>query len=568
MMVLTRARFLRAGGLAALLAFALLLQALWDGWPRALLDAPDDKVACLSYAPYRLPAESPFKGATVTADRIAADLKLLAARTGCVRTYSSRLGLDQVAAEAERLGMKVLLGAWVGRDEAENRAELEQALATARRHPATVRAIVVGNEVLLRGEQSVDRLTALLAEARQRSAVPVTYADVWEFWARNPGLADVVDLATIHILPYWEDEPVAVEAAVAHVADIHRHMAGLLRGKPLLIGETGWPSAGRMRRAARPGLVEEARFHREFAVAAREQGWDYNLIEAFDQPWKRRLEGAMGGAWGLIDSDGLAKFPARGPVAADPHVGARTRLAALGSILVFVLMALGRVGTPGSAASAVLAPAPSEPRRRGPPPWLLLAFGQILGLAAGLLLALQWRYLQTWARDPIEVLAIASIMVCSLLLTLATIPGLGIAPSERSARTAIVRLAERVREPAASFVLFGLAVVAVLLAFDARYRGFPIALYGAPLAMLTIRQVLAGPALRPRPEQPVLGTLIVLALAVNLFEEGWQNTEAWQFAAVALGLVYLLAVAPWRAAATRVSAMMPSTSPSAAGSNE
>jgi hypothetical protein len=28
---------------------------------------------------------------------------------------------------------------------------------------------------------------------------PVTYADVWEFWLRNPQLADEVDFITVHM---------------------------------------------------------------------------------------------------------------------------------------------------------------------------------------------------------------------------------------------------------------------------------------------------------------------------------------------------------------------------------
>ena len=540
----------------------LLVQAMFSGVPRAVPDAPDDRFACLSYAPYRHPGESPFEASEVSAARIEADLKLLAARTRCVRTYSSRLGLDQVAGIASRLGLSVLLGAWVGRDPAENQAELDQAIAAANRFPDTVRAVIVGNEVLLRGEQPPDRLAALLAEAQRRTSVPITYADVWEFWERNDGLAAQVDFVTVHILPYWEDEPVAVDDAVAHVGDIRQRMVDHFAGKSVLIGETGWPSAGRMRQGARPGLVEAARFHRGFAVAAREGGWDYNLIEAFDQPWKRRLEGAMGGAWGLFGSDGVAKFPAHGPVAADPKVANRLRIAAAGSILVFVLMALARVGVPQRSDAAPGA------RPRPVPPWQQLAVGQVIGLTAGLLLATQWRYLVTWARTPVEVAVLVSIMVCGLLLALAAIPGLGVGASERSARTPIVEWVARVREPVAGFVLFGLAVVTVLLAFDPRYRGFPVALFGLPLVMLLVRQLIDGPATPSRPEQIVLGLIIVTALAFSLIQEGIRNVEAWQFAAVGSGLVYLLVVAPWRATAARVRAIAPSTRPAAAGSKE
>ena len=39
--------------------------------------------------------------------------------------------------------------------------------------------------------------------------MPVTYADVWEFWLRYRDVYEAVDFVTIHILPYWEDFPIS-----------------------------------------------------------------------------------------------------------------------------------------------------------------------------------------------------------------------------------------------------------------------------------------------------------------------------------------------------------------------
>src|SRR5690606_29630674 len=129
--------------------------------------------------------------------------------------------------------------------------------------------------------------------------------------------------------------PVGIEAAIDHVVEVAERMRGVFDGKDILIGETGWPSEGRSRRAAVAGRVNQARFFRQFSLAAAEHELRYNFIEAFDQPWKRRLEGAMGGQWGLFDSKGEAKFPATGPVEADPqawigHVGAAAGLLLFG----------------------------------------------------------------------------------------------------------------------------------------------------------------------------------------------------------------------------------------------
>jgi hypothetical protein len=75
--------------------------------------------------------------------------------------------------------------------------------------------------------------------------------------------------------------------------------------------------------AARPGGAgdtdEQARFVRGMLARQAAEPLDFNLIEAFDQPWKRALEGAMGGAWGLFDADGIQRVPLAGPLPPNPR---------------------------------------------------------------------------------------------------------------------------------------------------------------------------------------------------------------------------------------------------------
>ncbi len=267
---------------------------------------------CVSYAPFRRPGASPLDPHTlqtrVTPAQIEEDLRILKTLSNCVRTYGLGQGLDALPAIAARLGMRVRLGAWLARDAIQNGQELERALALALQFKGTVELLVIGNEVLLRRELPPEQLALYLDHARMRSPVPVTYADVWEFWLRHAWLGAHVDLVTLHILPYWEDDPVAVRDAVGHVLRVNALLRQRFAGQPVWVGETGWPAAGRQRGAALPGRVEQARFVRELQHAAPGTGLDYNLIEGFDQPWKRALEGAMGGYWGLFDRFGQARF--------------------------------------------------------------------------------------------------------------------------------------------------------------------------------------------------------------------------------------------------------------------
>jgi glucan 1,3-beta-glucosidase len=132
--------------------------------------------------------------------------------------------------------------------------------------------------------------------------VPVTYADVWEYWLRYQEIYQAVDFITIHILPYWEDFPIRAKFAASHVNAIRQRMAVAFPGKEILIGETGWPSEGRMREGALPSRTNQARVVSEILSLAKQENFRVNLIEAYDQPWKRQLEGTVGGYWGLFDS--------------------------------------------------------------------------------------------------------------------------------------------------------------------------------------------------------------------------------------------------------------------------
>src|SRR4029450_3863830 len=86
-----------------------------------------------------------------------------------------------------------------------------------------------------------------------------------------------------------------------------------------LIGETGWPSAGRMRESALPSRTNQARVVSEILTLAKREKFRVNLIEAYDQPWKRQLEGTVGGYWGLIDDAHRAvKYPPGEPISNYP----------------------------------------------------------------------------------------------------------------------------------------------------------------------------------------------------------------------------------------------------------
>ena len=516
----------RAAVLAVAALAALAGLAWWHarGQPVTLPDAGIEKLPCVSYAPYRLPGQTPFtKGFVVSPAQIDADLALLAQRTRCVRTYSVDQGLSAVPALARKHGLRVMLGLWIGRDRAENERELARGREVIGRDGDVIDAVIVGNEVLLRRELPAAVLAEYIGRVRAATALPVTYADVWEFWLQNPELAGAVSFVTVHLLPYWEDDPMPIERAVGHVVSVLARVRAAFPGKEVLIGEAGWPSKGRRREGAVPSRVNQARFVRELANAAAAQGLRYNVIEAFDQPWKRRLEGTVGGFWGVLDADGREKFPLRGPVVED--TGWRRGIVTAGLALVLFAFA-------GLAAQS---------RWRG------VIFLALAGAAFGAAFAAQGAMIKAASRDAIELALGTAFGAFSAVATLLAATGLArwldgrraLAPAPAAAVARWFRTnvsssstAERLLGSLRFALLFGAAAASLALAFDPRYRDFPLALVAPPAVAFALLAWVVGASAEI--EERALAAVLVVTAPVIVLREGFANTDALAWAALCL----------------------------------
>jgi len=520
-------------GLACLALSALLIAGFWAwlGGPVAMPNSPlrpGEKLYCLSYSPFRGSQTPLDAGIQISPAQIEDDLSRLAKITGCVRTYSTEFGQDRIAEIASRHGLKVLQGLWLSSHADKNRIQIETAVALANRFPETIRAIVVGNEVLLRGELSSEQLGAIIGEVKSRVKVPVTYADVWEFWLRNRELAAAVDFVTIHILPYWEDFPVAAHNAAAHVDSIRRRVAAAFPGKEVIIGEFGWPSEGRMREGALPSPANQARVIQDVLALGKRDNFRVNVIEAFDEPWKRALEGTVGGHWGLLDDVSRTPKFVWGQAVSNHPIW---RWQAAGGV-VFALLVFGA----------------SFAARREAPLGLWLAVSANATAGGGLI---GWSI----ANMPVESLGVSGwlrslayvgvALLAPPVLSAAAMRG---APLPRFSRL-LGPAAERVRDPLTRLVgvlmiaVTLLALVAALgLVFNPRYQDFPF----APLTGAIVPFFMHGAAM-PRPlgrhgaaEWAAAGMLALSAPYIAL-NEGFANWQSlWLCVAVTL-LAFTLA---------------------------
>jgi glucan 1,3-beta-glucosidase len=504
-----------AAWLAPLIVSAALAVGAWAwlGWPVNLPPAPEKKLHCASYTPFR-GSQTPFdRSLMIPKAQIENDLRQLQPTTDCVRTYAVDQGLDQVVPVAAELGMQVLLGIWIGRDPEANERQIERAVDLAHRHPETVKAIVVGNEVLLRGEQRGEALAQIAQRVRRESGRPVTYADVWEFWLKAPPvLKDSVDFVTIHVLPYWEDQPLPVGEGVRHLEDIVAKVRAAMPGKTIMVGETGWPSAGRWRENAAPSRVNEARYLREFLVYAKSADVDYNFIEAFDQPWKRWQEGTAGGFWGLYNEDRTPKFSWTDPVSNYP----RWPLQAAAS----VVLGLGILGL-----ARFWRHAPSRRAR-----WLTALGAMTAGAALAMHFPHGWmiaRYDPTWIVDWEWLLECAiglAAFATAVLLIAATLAG-ALREAGGSLLEAVVWLRRPWQRPSLRqaiavlrlAALVGAATVSLGLCFDPRYRDFPVAAYLVPALFFFVVDLARGGLLRAEDDRREEAGFALLLLGMTIY---------------------------------------------------
>ncbi|HVY56465.1 MAG TPA: glycosyltransferase [Xanthobacteraceae bacterium] len=304
---------------AAVVALVACVHAgLW-AFTRAQGTAPniEEPLASVSYAPFEGSAHPDGGGNRPTAEQIRADLKTIAPYTQAIRTYSSTGGVELVPPIAAEFGLKVSVGAWIDKHEDRNQRELRAAVDLAKRYH-NVNAIVVGNETIYRADQKIENLIKTIQHVKREvgGSVPVTTGEIWNVWLEHPELATAVDFIAAHVLPYWEGVPPA--EAVDQAIEKYNKLRRAYPGKRIVIAEFGWPSAGYNRQAAEPGRIEQAVIIRDFIARADALGIDYNVIEAFDQPWKT-FEGSVGSYWGLFDAARQPKFAFTGPIDDPDH---------------------------------------------------------------------------------------------------------------------------------------------------------------------------------------------------------------------------------------------------------
>ncbi len=345
---------------------ALVAVAHYFAWallePKASAPAFNGILQSVSYTPFDGSAH-PDSGKRTSPAQIRSDLTAIAPYTHAIRTYSSTGGSELIPGIAADLGLTTAAGAWIDRDRVRNEVEIETVIELANQH-RSITSVVVGNETIYRADQTVAEIIEKIKRVKREVSVPVTTARSGTSGLSIPNSSRPWTTSQPTCCPTGKE--ISEQEAVAQALRIHQQLRAAYPKKRIVIAEFGWPSAGHNRRAANPGAIPQATVMREFLNAARRHKIEYNIIEAYDQPWKT-FEGGVGPYWGLFDTTRQPKFSWSGPVSMPGYSQLVVIALAVGALLSAPILLIPGVTVAQGALMAVAA--------NGFGAWVSYAFG-------------------------------------------------------------------------------------------------------------------------------------------------------------------------------------------------
>ncbi|MEM9895866.1 MAG: MFS transporter [Bacteroidota bacterium] len=261
-----------------------------------------EKMHGLSFSPY---LEGQNVGDKLSAEQIRARMEIVTPYTDWIRSFSCIDGNEHIPRVAKEKKLKTLVGAWISSDREKNEQEIENLINLAQEGKVDIAA--VGNEVLLRGDLSLDELLEYIE--RVKKAIPsidVGCVETYFKFHENKALVDACDVILANCYPFWEGSP--VEYATSYLDEMVKLTRKAANGKQVIVTETGWPSNGEINHKAVPSEQNAMKYFINAHNWSQKATTDLFYFSSFDESWKIRQEGNVGQSWGLWDINGKLKF--------------------------------------------------------------------------------------------------------------------------------------------------------------------------------------------------------------------------------------------------------------------
>jgi exo-beta-1,3-glucanase (GH17 family) len=262
------------------------------------------KLKWINFSPYTEIGQNPNQGSVIPESQIISLLDSLKPWVEGIRTFGTQNGLENVPYLAKERGFNVIVGIWLGRENTPagiltNSQQIANGIAIANAGYAD--RLIVGSEVLYRGDLTASKLIEYIDEVKSATNVPVSCADVYSKLIENPEVADAGDFVSPNIYPFWEGMP--IECAMQSFHQSYLSLLPVANGKEIFISESGWKTTGNPVRDAMPSIENAIQYLLELLGWSRTFEVDVNIFAAFDEPWKQPNDDG----WGVFYSNGEMK---------------------------------------------------------------------------------------------------------------------------------------------------------------------------------------------------------------------------------------------------------------------
>ena len=261
------------------------------------------KVYGLNFSPYTLPGQNPNQKTVISQQQITNLLMTIKPYTNWIRTYACDSNSELVGRVAHELNIKVAAEAWIGPDDNNNKEQLNALIKVAKAGQADL--LIVGSEALFRGDVNASQLVNYIISVKNIVPfLPITTDDVYQELLSNPSVMDACNVIMTNIYPFCAG--LNINNAIYDLNLNYLQLVSAAKAKPVIIGETGWPSDGSATNDAVPSLENAVLYFKNFVSWAKANNVNYFYFEAFSEPWKTN-EGTVGSNWGIWDSNGTLK---------------------------------------------------------------------------------------------------------------------------------------------------------------------------------------------------------------------------------------------------------------------
>jgi len=262
----------------------------------------NDGMHGIGFSPYM---EGQEPGEPVTEEQIRRRMAIIKPHVKWIRSFSCTEGNEMIPRIAHEMGIKTLVGAWLGKEEDKNAIEIENLIQLAKEGYADI--VAVGNEVMYREDLSEERLLEYIYQVKNEVPhLPVGYVDAYYEFENRPKITAACDVLLANCYPFWEG--CHIDYSLMYMQDMYRRTLRVAGGKKVIISETGWPNKGQSFHGAVPFEECAIRYFLNTQLWTKADNIESFYFSSFDEPWKIGDEGDVGAYWGLWDKNEQLKY--------------------------------------------------------------------------------------------------------------------------------------------------------------------------------------------------------------------------------------------------------------------